>query len=294
MIDKITEEFTRALQITGLTYEEALIYFTLIKHGKEGTYVRDLDYHLSIERTTIYSILNRLIEKECVKVTKKSEAPKKAKTFVATNPTVFIDKILREKKQKVKEIEIMRLNFADKLEEIFLKSMEYSLEDIDEFLKPYLEPLILKGWKVIEQLVEKSKRNYMFEIYDCTLITPKAKYVKDCGFLVVNFDYVVETDKNTLNFMIDLLKKVGKEQVLNKGIGVKDVNISDSQIEFYNKKYHSFKVKFLWPYTDEYQELTKSVVLPTNSKIFFLWAETHEIVKEMVDVIFNVENIQIS
>jgi len=294
MVDKITEEFIKALQLTGLTPEEALIYFTLIQHGKKGTYARDLDYHLPIERTTIYSILNRLIEKECVRVAKKSEAPKKAKIFVATSPTVFIDNILREKKQKVKEIEKMRLNFADKLESVFLKNMEYSFEDIDDFLKLYFEPLIVKGWKVIEQLVEKSKINYMFEIYDCTLIVPKAKYIKDCGFLVVKFDYIIENDKNTLNFIINLLKKVGKEQVLTKDIGVKDVKISDSQIEFYNKKYHSFKTKFLWLNTDEYQELTKSVVLPINSKIFFLWAETYEIVKEMVDVIFNVENIQIS
>ena len=293
MVDKITEEFVKGLQKTGLTYEEALVYFTLIRHGKKGTYVRDLDYHLPIERTTIYSIINRLIEKGCVKIAEKTDAPKKAKIFVATSPTVFIDKILREKKKEVKDIEETKVNLADKLESVYLKSMEYEFEDIDDFIQPYFKPLMKKGWKVIEQIVEKSKINYMFEIYDCTLIIPDAKYVKDSGFLVVKFDYIVENDKNTLNFIIDLLKKVGKEQVLNKGIGVKDVKIYDSQIEFYNKKFPSFKTEFLWPDAKEYQELTKSVVLPIKNKIYFLWAETYEFVKEMVDVIFNVENIKI-
>jgi len=294
MVDKITNEFVKALQLTGLTSEEALIYFTLIQHGKKGTYVRDLIYHVPIKRTTIYSILNRIMEKECIRISEKSEAPKKAKIFVATSPTIFIDKILREKKKEVKELEEMRLNFVDKLEDVFLKSMEYSFEDIDDFLKPYFEPLIEKGWKVIEHVVERSKRNYMFEIYDCTLLVPNAKYVKDCGFIVIEFDNIIENDKNTLNFINGLLKKVGKEQVLTKGIGVVDVKIEDSQIEFYDNVYRSFKTEFLWPNSDEYQELTKSVVLPIKNKIFFLWAETYEIVKEMVDVIFNVENIQIS
>ncbi len=291
MVEKITEEFIEGLQKTGLTDDEALVYLTLIRHGKKGTYVKNLDNHLLLNRTTIYSILNRLVEKECIKISEKSTAPKKAKIFVATSPAVHIDKVLREKKNEINELEKIRVDLVDKLERLYLKSMEYSIDNIDDFVKPYFKFLMENGWKVIEQKIEKSKFNYIFEVYDCTLIPPNSKYIKDCGFLVFKFDYVVEKDQNILNFVIDLLKRIGKEQILNKDIGVKNVKISDSEIKFYNKKYTSFKIEFLWPKVKEYQEFTKSVVLPIKEKIFYLWAETYEVVKEMVDVIFNVESI---
>ncbi len=291
MIDKITEEYIEGLKKIGLTDDESLVYFTLTRHGKKGTYVKDLVYHIPLKRTTIYSILNRLIEKKCVKIAEKSDAPKKAKIFVATSPSVFIDETIRKKKKELKIIEDIRSNLANKLESVYLESMEYSFKDIDEFLQPYFKPLMDKGWKVIEHTIEKSRMNYMFDIYDCALLIPNAKFVKDCGFIIIKFDHIVEKDIDTLNFIINLLKRIGKEQVLNKDIGVKDLKISDSKIEFYDNMYHSFKTEFLWENTKDFQELTKSVILPIGDKIFFLWAETYEFVKEMVYAIFNVERI---
>ena len=67
-----------ALQKMDLNYEEAQIYFTLLKYGKSGTIVRKLREELSyIERTTIYSILRRLIEKGCVHEEKSSNESKR-------------------------------------------------------------------------------------------------------------------------------------------------------------------------------------------------------------------------
>ena len=63
MSEKIKEkELIEVLQNTGLNYKEALIYFTLMKLGPKGCMVRDLTHVLPIKRTTIYSILRKLIK----------------------------------------------------------------------------------------------------------------------------------------------------------------------------------------------------------------------------------------
>lgn len=85
--------------------EEAQIYFTLLKYGKKGTVVRKLREELpDIERTTIYSILKRLIEKNCVK----SDESKKLKTFIAVNPTKFFKTIYLKKKRNLKNFKNLR------------------------------------------------------------------------------------------------------------------------------------------------------------------------------------------
>ena len=98
-----TQEFLKAIQKTGLNYDESRIYYTLIQHGKNGTYVKDLNEHLDIERTTIYSILKRLIVKGCVLESDRSNAPKKARMFIAFEPTKFFNKILIKKKKELEE-----------------------------------------------------------------------------------------------------------------------------------------------------------------------------------------------
>ena len=68
MIDEKSEnKFIKNLQKLDLDEDEAKIYFTLLKKGKPGTIARKLNEDIfSIDRTRIYSILKKLIEKGCV------------------------------------------------------------------------------------------------------------------------------------------------------------------------------------------------------------------------------------
>lgn len=290
---KIEQKLIDNLKKTGLSQEESRIYLTLIQHGKKGTYVKDLTRHTSIERTTIYSLLKRLIEKRCVIEAEQSNAPKNAKIFIALSPINFIKKVLEEKERQLKELKELELILADKLEKIFQMSVVYPIEEVNEFLKPYLKPLIEKGWKIISQIIEKSEINFGFEAYDCILLSPDAKIIKDSGFIAFKFDYEIENDNNSIDFIINLLRRKGKEEIINKGIGVKDVKLTDSKIKIFGKIFPSFKIEFLFNQNNEYQELTKSIILPIKKKIFFIWTETHEILKEIVEVVFKVENIKI-
>ena len=289
MTDDKIEEYIRGLQKTGLTREEALIYITLIQHGKKGTYIKDLTDHLPIKRTTIYSILNRLHDRGCVRENSEYEGPKGAKIYAAISPELYMSRIINKKKKEFEILEKIELDVIDKLETMYLESIEFSFNEIDDFLKPYLNPLYKKGWKVIEHIVEKFQITHDFEAYDTTLLVPDAKIVKDAGFMVFKYNRDVENDENTLNYMFDMLSRKGKEEVLDKGIGVVEVKLIESEIEINSKKFRGHLPKFKFEHTEEYVQLTETVMIPIKDKIFFLWAENHVIILELANVIFNFE-----
>ncbi len=283
MTGDTTEEYIGGLQKIGLTREEALIYITLIQHGKKGTYIKDLTDHLPIKRTTIYSILNRLHDRKCVRENSEYEGPKGAKIYTAISPESYMSRIINKKKIELKLLEKIKLDVIEKLETIYLESIEFSLNEIDDFLKPYLNSLYEKGWKVIEHIVEKFQITHEFEAYDTTLLIPDAKIVKDAGFMVFKYNRDVENDENTLNYMFDLLSRKGKEEVLNKGIGVEDIELIESIIEIKGKKFRGHTPKFKFEDTDKYIQMTETVMIPIKNKIFFLWAENHKFILEMAD-----------
>lgn len=283
MTGDTTEEYIGGLQKTGLTREEALIYITLIQHGKKGTYIKDLTDHLPIKRTTIYSILNRLHDRECVRENSEYEGPKGAKIYSAISPESYMSRIINKKKTELELLEKIKLDVIDKLETMYLESIEFSINEIDDFLKPYLKSLYKKGWKVIEHIVEKFQITHEFEAYDTTLLVPDAKIVKDAGFMVFKYNRDVENDENTLNYMFDMLSRKGKEEILNKGIGVEDVMLIESIIEIKGKKFKGHTPKFKFEHTDKYIQMTETVMIPIKNRIFFMWAENHKFILEMAD-----------
>lgn len=283
MTGDTTKEYIGGLQKTGLTREEALIYITLIQHGKKGTYIKDLTDHLPIKRTTIYSILNRLHDRECVRENSEYEGPKGAKIYSAISPESYMSRIINKKKTELELLEKIKLDVIDKLETMYLESIEFSINEIDDFLKPYLKSLYKKGWKVIEHIVEKFQITHEFEAYDTTLLVPDAKIVKDAGFMVFKYNRDVENDENTLNYMFDMLSRKGKEEILNKGIGVEDVMLIESIIEIKGKKFKGHTPKFKFEHTDKYIQMTETVMIPIKNKIFFMWAENHKFILEMAD-----------
>ncbi|TXT66176.1 MAG: putative Sugar-specific transcriptional regulator TrmB [Promethearchaeota archaeon] len=283
------EDYIKSLEKMGLNEEEAKVYFTLINHGKRGTYVRDLTKHLSINRTTLYSIVNRLIEYGCVTESDESNAPKNAKTFIAINPKLYFEKILSQKRKKLIELEDISDRIGLKLQELYLKSMEFSQGEIDDYLKPYISPLIKKGWKVIAHVVEKSQITYGFEAYDCLLYNPNAKMVNDAGFMIFKYDFNVENDEETLKYMYKMLKMKAEEEIMNKELGITDIKLIEAEISLNNKKYQGFRPQFKFKDKEAFIELTEMVILPIKDKIFSLWAESHDYIEEMAQVVFSVE-----
>ncbi|GAH36275.1 unnamed protein product [marine sediment metagenome] len=207
--------FINSLQKMALNYEEALIYFNLIKHGQTGTIVRKLNEVLfSIERTTIYSILRRLIEKGCVKEGYPSEDHKKIKTFIAIEPIKYFNKIFLKKKRDLEELQEIRLKILNNLQDIYKRGLEVSYDDLDPFIKPYFKPLLKKGWKVKTQKITKGINLLGGDFYyEYQLQVPKKLYknINILGFSVSIFDSDIQNDDITLKFFINQLKKIIEE-----------------------------------------------------------------------------------
>jgi DNA-binding MarR family transcriptional regulator len=288
------ENFIRALQKARLAYNEAMLYFALIQYGRRGAHARELGNDLNLSRTTIHSKMTRMVARGYAWVRQDPLAPWSSKRFVATSPANLLQKTLQEMEQERTALENMREQLGARLEQIFSESIVYGPADLDPFLQPYLLPLLKKGWKLMEQDVERAQSVFSFEVYDCTLLPPNTQLIKDSGFIVMQFDHVIEGDQITLKFVNDLLKRYGREEILEKKIGAKDVTISSSEIEFFGKKFPSLKMEFLFESHRGYEESTCSVIIPIQSRIFYLWAENRSIVQEMVEAIFNVEKIPMS
>ena len=188
---------------------------------------------------------------------------------------------MHNKRRELSELEKLKESVIDRLENIFFQSMEYPFEMVDDYIKPFLKPLIKNGWKILEYIVEKSSITHDFEAYDCTLLNPNSKLVKDAGFMVFKYNFEVEKDKDTLNYMYGLLKRKGKEEILNKGIGVIDLKLNEVEISIKGKKYRGYAPEFKFKHSDKWEKMTEMVIIPKNDIVFSIWAENHEHIIEM-------------
>jgi len=294
MKDSKSDRFIRDLQKAGLNYEESTIYFALLQKGSKGAFASELASILKTKRTSMLSKLTRLVQKGYIHINTNPQAPRGIKHFIASNPAELFRHKVDQTRQQLEELEKLAQTQGKRLEQLYQRGIEYGPDDLDPFLGPYLKPLLETGWRLIEQDIEKSKISHGFDVYDCTLIPPNAQFIKDSGFIAFSFHHVVDGDNTTINFIIDLLVRRGASEIFQKDIGVKDVRVSKTIIELFNHNYPSLKMEFLFSPHGDFQELSKSAILPINDKIFFLWGEDLRIVSEIAGIIFRVEKVHLA
>jgi len=332
------EEFIRALEKSGLNYNDALVYFSLIKLGQKGATVYELDHHFTpfLKRTTIYSILRKLIELGCVREDKQKQGSRKVTLFIANKPEEYYDRIILEKEEEVDDLKHLKEKYSDYFNIIYQEGMEYVLEELDELIQPYLGPLVEKGWRITSYLIKKEIPLFEYTVYDCMLKSPHAKYLKESSFHLFLFDDNIEKDTTSLQFFIKGLKNKTHE-IVSYFNDIKEYKLEEKKMEFYNKTYLGFNltvrledlknskffdevidgIRSYWkkgdigehlaPKSKDLQEevdihereillddlldIWKAVIIPIQNKLFFLWAESYEILKEMVEPIFIIEKI---
>lgn len=307
-IDK-EKEFIELFQNTGLKLKDSLVFFTLIKLGSKGSTVLELQHHLSIKRTTIYSILRKLINLGHVKEKNQSERAKNATIFTAINPTRYFNCLISKKKDELERFQDFKKKYSMALESIYKSGITYLYEDLNKVIQPYFKSLLEKGWKILKYIEEE--RSYLkYFSYELGLYSPMSKYLKENGFIILIYDFNIEKNEPALRFVIDNLKKESKKMSLTN---IGDVQFHDEKLEFFNKTYTGFNMlikqkdlKNSKYFSNIFQLLNeqgindskelinihKFVVLPIKEKIFYLWAESHEILNEMVESIFKTEKIK--
>jgi len=332
------EEFIRALEKSGLNYNDALVYFSLIKLGQKGATVYELDHHFTpfLKRTTIYSILRKLIELGCVREDKQKQGSRKVTLFIANKPEEYYDRIILEKEEEVDDLKHLKEKYSDYFNIIYQEGMEYVLEELDELIQPYLGPLVEKGWRITSYLIKKEIPLFEYTVYDCMLKSPHAKYLKESSFHLFLFDDNIEKDTTSLQFFIKGLKNKTHE-IVSYFNDIKEYKLEEKKMEFYNKTYLGFNltvrledlknskffdevidgIRSYWkkgdigehlaPKSKDLQEevdihereillddlldIWKAVIIPVKNKLFFLWAESYDILKEMGEPIFIIEKI---
>ena len=90
----------------GLTLEEAKVYLALLQKGDKGEKVGNLNKQLEIKRTTIYRIIDRLVNKNWVY--KLMETPTGTTIYIAKPLNEFIDNIIQEKEDELKILKSFR------------------------------------------------------------------------------------------------------------------------------------------------------------------------------------------
>ncbi|MFW9899047.1 MAG: helix-turn-helix domain-containing protein [Candidatus Thorarchaeota archaeon] len=292
-----------SLQKMDLNYEEAQIYYNLLKHGKKGTIVRKLREELPfIERTTLYSILKRLIEKKCVKEGPQSGDSKKLKIFTATDPTEYFNRIFMRKKKEFEYLKEIKVKIIENLQNMYISGLNLSYDDLDPFIQPYFESLLKKGWIVKTQRKNQGINIFGGELYyEYHLHHPKlSNKIRMIGFLISIYDSDIEKDNMTIKFLTEQLKKIIKE--LHK-TDFKRIDITDGEIELFGRTYPSIIIKAEEKASKNYVDFGDTAILPIKNKIFFIWeelihenvehdkAELHSILIEMVEQIFIVEAV---
>lgn len=290
----------------GLTRNQALVYLVLIKAGMKGSIVRELDHALDIKRTNIYPILNDLIELGCVKEGGQAEKSKNATIFIAIDPIEFLGHLIQKKHNEIKNLLEIKKNHSKSLQTIYKKGIEVNLDEIDSKLKDYFKPLVDNGWRIQSYIERKELTMFNYQVYDCLLHAPHAKILKDCSFHLFIFDYNIEKDKNALEFFKQGLKRRTKE-MKSYFFDIKQFKLSDDILNIFEKQLHCFKMlvkikdlenseyftEILKEFKDNnrknhYYEIGKALIIPFGNNLFYLWAESDEILKEMAYPIISI------
>ncbi|MFX1365242.1 MAG: helix-turn-helix domain-containing protein [Promethearchaeota archaeon] len=302
------ENFVELLENIGLTHNQSLIYFTLLKAGKNGSIVRELDHATDIKRTNIYPILHELIDLGCIIEGGYAEKSKNATIYIAIEPKKLVDQLIQKKRDQIDHLQRFKESHVKSLQTIFQEGIEIILDDIDPILKKYFEPLVMTGWKIHSYIKRKEIPMLDYEVYDCMLYAPHARVLKDCSFHLFIFGYEIQNDPNTLQFFSQNLKRKTKE-IKSYFFDIKQIQLLDEKVKFFNNTFLSYKMlvktsdlknskyfseelkETIDMKKNEYFEIGKVVMIPAKNKLFYLWAESNQILSEIIEPIIRIEKL---
>ncbi len=302
------DKFIELLESIGLTHNQSLIYFTLIKAGKKGSIVRELDHTTDIKRTNIYPILHELIYLGCIIEGGYAEKSKNATIYIAVEPINFINNLLQKKRNEIDHLQKFKETNTKSLQTIFQEGMEITLDEIDPILKDYFKPLIMSGWKIHSCVKRKEIPMFDYEVYDCMLYAPHASILKDCSFHLFTFGYDIQNDENALEFFSQSLKRKTKE-MKSYFFDIKQIQLLNEKVEFLNNTFLSYKMRIktkdlknskyfseelkdnINVENSENYEIGKAVIIPIKNKLFYLWAESNQILSEIIEPIIKIEKL---
>ena len=234
----------------GLSIEEAKVYLSLLKKGKEGEKVGSLNEELDIKRTTIYRIIDRLIEKEWV--VKLPGMSKGAQIYISRPLNSIFDERIQEKDEELKILKSFRFIMGEELENGWI-----DMSGVDKDLQSF-------------------KRNvFGFKTLGVTGVE------KDCGLLIFEYGSVVENDiivQAALQLSCEKLKmglQIDEdiEEFINPDL--EDVKFDFTNIHDYLGAIMYLKFKDGTETANnvgrDWIIATKQVAIPIKEKVYVIW-----------------------
>ena len=229
-----------------------------------------------------------------------------------------------EKKEEFKKFEEKAPIFTERLQNTYEREEEYTIDDIDPFIQPYIRPLLEQKWNISNQIVEKRAKTFGYELFDYHVNPPSMGPLRGYGgFHIYVFDHIVATSTKVkkdlelditksldielredllkkplllpyfnveLKFIVMQIKRKIRERFLNE-FKIGNVIITEKNITLLGKNYSSLVVKIKPEKDTKYREAFKSVILPIENKLFFIWAVKPKAIIELLKSILTVENI---
>ncbi|MFO7796201.1 MAG: helix-turn-helix domain-containing protein [Promethearchaeati archaeon] len=228
----------------GLSFDEAKVYLALLSKGEQGEKVGNLNKELDIKRTTIYRIIDRLIENNWVE--KISESPQGVSIFAARSLDAQFDEIINQKEEELR----------------ILKSMKYILGETIE-----------NGWTGLSKLRKESQK-----LGDKAITYESMDIIgmeKDCGLIIFDYEESV-SETVVLKGALQLVnEKMMYEIKSQKNKDLEDIKIIDTKFqEYYGATIHiKFKKdsEIAKNVGEDWIVALKQVAIPIGDKIYVIW-----------------------
>ena len=118
------------------------------------------------------------------------------------------------------------------MQTIFNKGVQVKLDEISPKLKDYFKPLIEGVWWIQSYIERQELAMFNYQVYDCLLHAPHARFLKDCSFHLFIFDYDIESDSNALEFFKQGLKRKTKE-MKSYFFDIKQFQLADDKLKIF-------------------------------------------------------------
>ncbi|MFX1275492.1 MAG: helix-turn-helix domain-containing protein [Promethearchaeota archaeon] len=263
--NKLSEDNIKSLINFGLTSEEVSVYASLLKRGKRGEVVGSIKKELTIGRTTIYAILERLCEKEWAISKLISENPRRIK-YIAKPPLEILNQIIEKKEKELKRLKDSSLFIGDSLDKIYQGSKKLTIDTVHIGGYKYLKPLVEQGWKIKSEVIEHNEALERLTL-DYELKGSKG-FPKDCGLIIFYFSKDIENNQGLIQEALDVLKKKSEYEIRKEKIpGFEDVQLIDTTF----KGYYGANVLIKLKIKKKPWLVGKEAVIPIKKTLFLIF-----------------------
>lgn len=308
--DIIDDELLMTLKKTGLTQNEALVYLSLLRYGKEAVRAVELNKNLlSLKRTTLYSILKKLEELGAISIVESDDTPRNARKYKLELPSNYYHKCIKKIQKELEYLEKLRPFFEKDLLTLYNRPIKIELKDINNILKPYIEPLLNEGWMIKSGIQEEHIPVLNCSLFEIFLTSNNYYCIDEVPFHLFLFDFNIEEDEKAFHFFMKRIL-ADSHKIISRHLKSSDFELSERTVEIRGYKFPGYYLRFnkkiikdneLLPSLLEYcnlkhfNELPETIefglgiAIPVKTKLFFLWAESKGIIETAIKPIIEIE-----